>query len=290
MSLPKLVCAAAAVLLTCVSGALASAPPLASASEACRAGGGPCTPSSPESRAPLPGLDTNTILVWENGPANGFNGWSSERNTSISGTGGPTGNHASTITDDFQVSSAVGQLTFYACLLTTPQISSAEMWVWANSGGAPQLPVTSPILGAPTTANISSTTYLRNTSYCPDSFQREGRLYVFSRATTGVSLTLPPGTYWFSAIGVDAGAGRAFFATSTPTVPLSVGRTGSTFFGQSYWTPITTLSTDTRDHNFAFRVTGEVITQAIPTVSTWGFVALGVGLAAAALWVLRLRR
>jgi hypothetical protein len=186
----------------------------------------------------------------------------------------------------------VGQLSFFACLQTTSNISSAEMWVWANSGGSPQLPVTSPILGAPTTANISSTTYLRNTTYCPDNFGFEGRLYEFSQATTGVSLTLPPGTYWFSAIGVDAGNGRAFFATSSPTTPLSIARFGSTFYSSySYWTPMSSVTPNPAIHNVAFRILGALPpTQAIPTVSRWGLLALGLALAAAAFWAIRLRR
>jgi hypothetical protein len=148
------------------------------------------------------------------------------------------------------------------------------------------------MLGAATTGQISSTTYVRNSSYCPDDFDLdfEGRLCLFSQSTTGGSLTLPAGTYRFSAIDVDAGSGRAFFANLSHTVPLSIGRIGSTYLNIRYWTGIGSLSGDSRNHNFAFRVTGQVITQAIPTVGTCGFVSSGVALAVSALWALRLRR
>jgi hypothetical protein len=211
------------LLCPSVSGLAASAPPAPSAAEQCAARGGSYAPSSLESRSPLSGLASSTILVWENGSANRVAGWTSEQNTELAGTGGLSGNPASTITDDFQVPSGVGELSFAACLLTTPEIPSAKMGVWANSGGAPQPPVSNPMLGAATTGQISSTTYVRNSSYCPDDFDLdfEGRLCLFGQSTTGGSLTLPAGTYRFSAIGVDAGSGRAFFANLSHRFPFA---------------------------------------------------------------------
>jgi hypothetical protein len=172
-------------------------------------------------------------------------------------------------------------------MTTTPGILAAEMWVWADAGGTPQLPVNAPILGAPTTANISSTTYLRNTTYCPDypDIGLEGRLYLFSLLTTGASLTLPPGTYWFSAIGVGPGgtnAEFAFFETSSPITPLASAVFGSTAYGFSYWTSVSGLTSDTSFHNVAFRVLGEVSPQSIPTLNTVGLGLLVLLLAAAA--------
>lgn len=267
-----------------------AAPPAISAAEECAQSGGSCGASAPGSRAPLPELSSNFVLVWENGQANLVNGWTSERNTSVNGTGGPEGDHGSTIADDFQVPAGMGPLSFYVCFFTTPNITTAEMYLWANAAGSPQLPVTSPLVGAPTTPSIVTTTYLDNTSYCPNAFGIIGRLFVFTPQTTGQIVQLPAGTYWLGVVGEDAGSGRAFWATSSPATPLSRSRIGSTFFGFSYWTDMNVLSSDPAQYNSSFRVLGEVSAQAIPTLGSWGILALAVGLALAALGLLRFRR
>lgn len=274
-----------ALSLALISTAAASAADLPSARARCLAQGGDCTVAAPAAPDVLV-----YNLIWENGPFDGNDGLASIRNGFVSGTGGPEGDHGSTVADDFQVPANAGPLEFQICIQASG-IVLAEMYVWTNTGGSPTLPVTTPILGGPTTASIVSTTYARNTPYCPDAFGDEGRLYLFNEATTGVALALPAGTYWLGAVGEGTGpSSLAYFATSTPATPLASGVWGSTAFAAPYWTPVSDFGGYW--HDFAFRVVSaqDVPLQAIPALGARGLALLAALLVAAALVVLRLRR
>ena len=277
-------CALSLALLTFSAASAAENP---SARARCLASGGDCVVARPD----VPDVVLPNV-IWENGPFDGIDGLASARNTVFFGTGGPEGDHGITVADDFQVAGAVSGLEFHVCLQASPEITAAEMYVWTDTGGAPTAPVTAPLLGGPTTASIVSTTFFRNTAYCPDAFNDEGRLYVFSEATTGVPLSLPAaGTYWLGAVGENAGAGVVYFATSSPLTPLNTGVVGSTQFAVPYWTP-TDDAFGLPPYNYAFRVLQplDVPLQAIPALGAKGFALLAGLLAAAALVALRLRR
>ena len=274
-----------ALSLAVISGAAASAADLPSARARCLSLGGDCSVAT----TVAPDVLVYNV-IWENGPFDGNDGLASIRNGFLTGTGGPEGDHGSTVADDFQIPANAGPLEFQVCIQATG-IVLAEMYVWTDAGGTPTLPVTAPILGAPTTASIVSTTYVRNTAYCPDVFGDEGRLYLFNEATTGAALSLPAGTYWLAAVGEGTGpSSYAYFATSTPATPLASGVWGSTAAAATYWSPVSAFGTYW--HDFAFRVVSvqDVPLQAIPALDARGLALLAALLVGAALVVLRLRR
>ncbi len=275
-----------ALVVLAVLGAaqICLAQPSTNAREECERAGLDCS-GVPTNAGPL---EVVGPVLWDNGAADGVNGVTSERNTVVSGTGGPEGDHGSTIADDFQLTSATTLAEIQVCLLVTSEVTSAEMYIYADAAGSPALPVVAPLVGAPTTASIVSTTYVDNTSFCPDAFGIIGRAFRFTEATTGTAISLPAGTYWLAVVGEDAGSGRAFWATSSAPIPLSSAVWGSTFFGTTYWT--TTLSTHGLS-DFAFRILGAPrLTAAIPALGPRGLVGLALLLGAVALVVLRLRR
>jgi hypothetical protein len=125
------------------------------------------TPEGPQGGVSLPGN------VWDNGPANGINALTSERDTNISGTGGPEGDHASTIADDFDLASNTNIEEIRVCLYHDG--TTAELYIYSDSAGAPGPAVNAPLFGAPTTASVVSTTSNDNTSRCLNDFGFPGR-------------------------------------------------------------------------------------------------------------------
>ena len=207
--------------------------------------------------------------LWDNGPFNGVNGLTSEANTFTSGTGGPEGDHVSTIADDFIVTGRSELTEIRVCFLSgTP---SAELYIYADNGGIPGPSVTSPIFGGPTTASVVTSTYNDNTARCQPAFGFPGREYVFNATTTGVTLpTLDAGHYWLAVVGRGPGSpNRAFWADSYPTNPLNGAVWGSTSFGSSYWSP---TSGQGQPH-FAFDIDGRPAgATAVPTMTEWGVI------------------
>jgi hypothetical protein len=94
------------------------------------------TPEGPQGGVSLPGN------VWDNGPANGINALTSERDTNISGTGGPEGDHASTIADDFDLASNTNIEEIRVCLYHDG--TTAELYIYSDSAGAPGPAVNAP--------------------------------------------------------------------------------------------------------------------------------------------------
>jgi hypothetical protein len=216
--------------------------------------------------------------LWNNGPSNLVNGLSSEAGDIVSGSGGPEGDHGSTIADDF-VLAAQSELTeIRVCFFTTMQ--TAELYIYADNGGMPGPNVTAPIFGGPTTASVVTTTFNDNTSRCPPAFGYPGREFLFNASTTGVTLpTLNAGHYWLAVVG--RGTGRAFWADSSPADPLLDGMWGSTFFGFTYWSPTSSQG----QTNFAFDIDGP--TTAVPTLNEWGMIIFMVFAGFGAIYYLR---
>jgi hypothetical protein len=239
-------------------------------------------------QGPMPEVDPGsaqgvaTGLIWDNGGANSVDGLASERNTAISGTGGPESDHASTVADDFLINSFTTLGEIRVCLYHNGP--SAEMYIYRDDGGSPALPVTAPLWGAPTTADIVSSTFQDNTARCPNAFGLIGRQYVFSQATTGVAISLAAGHYWLAVVG--EGGSRSFWAQSSPSIPLNTGRWGSTFFTIPYWTDTNTAPAMFQP-SFAFEITA-TSGLAAPTLSIVGLFAAVLGLLA--FGVLRVRR
>lgn len=267
------------VLVAFATAQIGVAQPSPNARAHCQSLGGDCGLRAP-SAGPLEAVGP---VIWDNGSFNGVNGLSSERATVISGTGGPEGDHASTVADDFQLATAADIVEVQVCMLVSAEVTTAEMYIYTDASGSPTLPVNTPLVGAPTTGSIVSTTYVDETTFCPGAFGFIGRAFLFQQP-----ISLAAGTYWLAAVGQDAGAGRAFWASSTPADPLAGGVWGSTVFGAPYWSSALT-GADIED--FAFRLVGPPrLTAAIPTLGLKGLVALAALIAAVALVALRLRR
>ena len=252
--------------------------PLGTARATWEAAGSP--PSSPAPLAPsTPGT------LWDNGAADLVNGVTSERNTAITGTGGPEGDHASTIADDFALPSGGTLAEVRACLFISGGVTLAEMYVYADAGGTPGA---APIAGAPTTADLVTTTYTDNTVRCPNAFGLIGREFQF---VLGGSVVLPAGTYWLAVVGDGQGdlASRAFRATSGVPFQLNSAVIGSTVFTYPYWT--TTLATHAVPE-FAFDIDGPGGAPAteVPAISGFGVAALCLLIGLAALFSLRKNR
>jgi len=206
--------------------------------------------------------------LWDNGGSNSVNGLTSERNTSISGTGGPEGDHASTIADDFVLTTTAQLTEIRVCLYHDG--TTAELYIYSDNGGVPGPSVTTPIFGAPTGPSVVSTTFDDNNSRCQAAFGYPGRQYIFNATTTGVTLpTLNAGRYWLAVVG--QGGSRAFWGTSSPLNPELGGEMGSTYFGYPYWSPTTAAAPDCRD--FAFDIDGvQAGVSAVPTMTEWGMI------------------
>jgi hypothetical protein len=209
-------------------------------------------------------------IVWDNGGSNQVNGLASERNATVSGTGGPEGDHGSTVADDFQIDSPTIVDEIRVCLYHNG--TTAEMYIYQDAGGVPAAPVTAPLWGAPTTVDIVSTTFQDNTPRCQNAFGYTGRQYVFSQATTGVAITLAPGRYWLAVVG--EGGSRGFWATSSPANPLNIGKWGSTFFGTLYWSDTTLKGPEFR--SFAFYITDFATSTSVPALGGIGLLVVVV--------------
>jgi len=186
----------------------------------------------------LPGTAGN---LWDNGANDLVDGLASERGTIITGTGGPEGIDASTIANDFVLPSGAAIQEIRVCLFHDG--TSAELYIYNDAGGSPALPVTAPLFGAPTTADVVSSTFSDETARCRlTAGFRPGREYTFNLSTTGVAFpSLPPGRYWLAVVAI--GGSRGFWATSDLNAPPQAqaslsAQIGSTFFGFPYWTPI----------------------------------------------------
>ena len=78
--------------------------------------------------------------LWDNGPNNLVDGLSSEAGTFVSGTGGPEGDHGSTIADDFLLTVQSELTEIRVCFFSdTP---TAELYIYADNGGMPGPSVT----------------------------------------------------------------------------------------------------------------------------------------------------
>jgi hypothetical protein len=205
--------------------------------------------------------------LWNNGPNNLFDSLSSEADTLVTGTGGPEGDHGSTVADDFLLTVQSELTEIRVCFFSdTP---TAELYIYADDGGMPGPSVTAPIFGGPTTASVVTTTYNDNTARCQPAFGYPGREYVFNASTTGVTLpTLAAGRYWLAVVGRGPGSpnNRAFWATSSPSNPLIGGVWGSTFFGEPYWS--------SANSDFAFDVDGRRSATSVPALTDWGILIL----------------
>jgi len=226
--------------------------------------------------------------LWDNGPSDSVDGLASERATAVSGTGGPEGDHGSTVADDFTLPEGGTLDEVRVCMLTLAS-TLAEMYIYADVGGAPG---PAPVFGAPTTADLTTTTYTDNTTRCANAFGLTGREFRFE---LNGSVVLAPGTYWLAAVGDGQGnqGDRDFWATSGQTPIQSVGAWGSTFFSVPYWTPVTgAMSTGELD--FAFDIDGTAGQQTtvleIPTLGQAGFALLAILLGGAAFVALRRSR
>ena len=175
--------------------------------------------------------------MWDGGPANGVNGLASERGTFTSGTGGPEGDHVSTVADDFEVPGlAAGSGNFileeFRPCLYHPG-TSAEMYLFLDDGGSPPTTVTDVIFGRSSTnglPKVVSTSYQDNTSRCQAAFGYPGRQFAFNEDTTGVIMpTVPEGIYWLAVIG--EGGSRAFWADSG-RIGLGAAEPGQWSLGQ----------------------------------------------------------
>ena len=215
--------------------------------------------------------------LWDNGAFDSVNGFTSEANTAVSGTGGPEGDHGSTIADDFVVTTTSTLTEIRVCFLST--VTSAELYIYADNGGVPGPSVTAPVFGGPTTASVVTSTFNDNTSRCPGAYGYPGREYMFNATTTGVTLpTLSPGRYWLAVVGRGSGSGRAFWATSTNNASAGAlafsAVIGSSYFGFAYWTP-TIITQDASMRSFAFDIDGVAggsSVTSIPTMSEWGMI------------------
>ena len=206
--------------------------------------------------------------LWDNGPNNLVNGLASEADTFTSGTGGPEGDHVATVADDF-ILAATSELTeIRVCFFSgTP---TAELYIYTDNSGMPGPSVTSPIFGGPTTASVVTATYSDNTARCQPAFGFPGREYVFNASTTGVTLpTLNAGHYWLAVVGRGPGT-RAFWADSSPSVPLLGGMWGSAVFGYPYWSP----TSGQGQPDFAFDIDGRRLVTAVPTLTEWGMLII----------------
>lgn len=226
--------------------------------------------------------------VWDNGPSNSVNGLSSERATFTNGTGGPEGDHISTIANDFVITGVTELTEIRVCLYHNG--TTAEMYLYTDGGGNPGPNVTSPIFGGPTTASVVSTTFTDQTSRCTAAFGYPGREYRFSPATTGVPFpVLQPGRYWLAVVG--QGGSRAFWAQANspvPSGPSFTGRWGSPIFGIPYWSDTATVGANQPE--FAFDIDGRVISVIeIPTLSKVGLGLLVLLLATLTVVMLRRR-
>ena len=225
--------------------------------------------------------------LWDNGANDGVNGLATERNTAVSGTGGPEGDHGATVADDFDLPEG-GSIDEVRVCLWTAATTLAEMYIYADVGGAPG---PTPIAGAPTTADFTTTTYTDSTTRCAGGYGWTGREFRF---VLNGSVVLPPGTYWLVVVGDGQGnqTDRDFWATSGLPLTLTEGVFGSTFFAVPYWTPVSGIGFTSPE--FAFDIDGTAGQQTtvleIPTLGQAGFALLAILLGGAAFVALRRSR
>ncbi len=209
------------------------------------------------------GDDNTPGTLWDNGGDDLVNGLASERNTFTTGTGGPEGDHVSSIADDWDALPTGQTLVqeFRVCLFHTG--TTAEAYVYEDDNDSVPLPVTNVFRGAPTSDDIVSTEFVDNGTRCRPAFGYPGREYQFNEDSTGLSaadFTFPAGAYWLLTVG--EGGTRAFWARSEGSVkgvgsggrgePKNGGKWGSPVFGIPYWSE--TSAQGQRD--FAFDIDG----------------------------------
>jgi len=227
--------------------------------------------------------------LWDNGAFDLVNGFSSERATVVSGTGGPEGDHGSTLANDFDLPIGGTLDEVRVCFLVTPGLTTAEMYIYADAAGVPGA---APVVGAPTTADLVTTTYTDNTARCASAFGLVGREFQF---VLNGSVVLPPGHYWLAVVGDGLGdtSSRAFWGNSSNVLNFFEAQWGSTFFAFPYWTPAT-VANPTVEVEFAFDIDGTAGQQTtvleIPTLGQAGFALLAILLGGAAFVALRRSR
>jgi hypothetical protein len=266
-----------AVGLLLLAAAAFAAPPERSALATFLAGGGTGNGAQAPTAPGTPGS------LWDNGASNLVNALSSERSTLISGSGGPEGDAASNVADDFSVGSPVEITEIRACLYHDG--TSAEAYIYQDAAGAPGPSVTQPLWGGPTTVSLVASTFTDNTARCANAFNLPGREWVFRPADVGLTIKLSPGTYWLAVVG--EGGTRSFWGTSSPSLTLGQPVWGSVFFGVTYWT--STIGQASDQPGFAFDIDG--VPQRdwieVPALGPAGLAALALALAGAALLLFR---
>ena len=171
----------------------------------------------------------------------------SERRTFTTGTGGPEGDHIATIADDFNLTGGPWSITEMRACMFQNTSTEAEAWIYNTTGTAPVLPVTDVLVGHSTAGgtDLQSIVFVDNGTRCRTAFGYPGREFEFSPASTGVTFSLPAGSYWLAVVGGaaagGAGGGRAFRAQSTSSSPPAgsgyalEAQWGSAVFGAAYW-------------------------------------------------------
>jgi hypothetical protein len=272
------VLATAAVLCLGAGVALAAEPADAAGHFAMHGGAAPAPVQLGGTDAPgTPGT------LWANGPSNSVNGLASERATWTTGTGGPEGDHIATVAEDFYVSQTSQVTEIRVCLYHDG--TTAEMYIYADAAGAPGPSVGAPLFGAPTGADVASTTFNDQTARCTAAFGFPGREYVFNPQTTGVTFpVLPAGRYWLAVVG--EGGSRAFWADANPS-PSPDAAWGSDAFAFPYWSPTSAQG----QPDFAFDIDGGPLSTLIevPTLSGIGLAALALLVAGASFFFLKRR-
>ena len=202
--------------------------------------------------------------LWDGGGSDGVNGLASERRTFTTGTGGPEGDHIATIADDFNLTGGPWSITEMRACMFQNTSTEAEAWIYNTTGTAPVLPVTDVLVGHSTAGgqDLQSIVFADNGTRCRTAFGYPGREFSFSPTSTGVTFSLPAGSYWLAVVGGNAaggaGGGRAFRARSTTSAPPAgsgyalEGQWGSATFGAGYWSG--TNGQGQRD--FAFDIDG----------------------------------
>ncbi|MBK8541720.1 MAG: hypothetical protein IPL60_17210 [Ardenticatenia bacterium] len=160
-----------------------------------------------------------------------MNGLTSERRTFTTGTGGPEGDHISTIADDFILTGGPWNITDMRACMFQNTSTEAEAWIYNSTGTAPVLPVTDVRVGHSTAGgqDLQSIVFVDNGTRCRTAFGYPGREFSFSPTSTGVTFSLPAGEYWLAVVGGPAAGGtvngRAFRARSTTSSPRRAAAT-----------------------------------------------------------------
>jgi len=221
--------------------------------------------------------------VWDNGAYEvGGSGLVSARDAYIRGRGGPEGDHAATVVDDFEIRRPTRLSQVEVCFLLD-KMPLAEMYVFPDLDGEPALV---PLLGAPTSPDITTLAWAANTPRCRPFRRWTGAEIRFDLGPAGP--ILQPGRYWLAVVVDGLGDIRVhpFWAQSSPEQPLERARWGAEHFWIPYWTPIDSRCGTCRD--FSFRIYGEQVSVVeVPATSEFSRALMVVFLGLAGVSLLR---